>query len=138
MEVIEIKTLIDVTNTEVRRIDQGTQLELDQYRNWITLLQCIGLRSNINYDQPPTSDLVDVKGIGFGSEYKGKHRVWTFQFRPDVLGAFDNDEGACKLLINDLDKVPIIINLTETINMLQAVFDTKSESVANTSVRRIN
>ena len=138
MEVIEIKTLIDVTNTEVRRIDQGTQLELDQYRNWITLLQCIGLRSNINYDQPPTSDLVDVKGIGFGSEYKGKHRVWTFQFRPDVLGAFDNDEGACKLLINDLDKVPIIVNLTETINILQAVFATEDKKFANTTVRRIN
>lgn len=138
MEVIEIKTLVDVTNTEVRRIDQGTQLELDQYRNWVTLLQCIGLRSNINYDQPPTSDLVDVKGIGFGSEYKGKHRVWTFQFRPDVLGAFDNDEGACKLLINDLDKVPIIVNLTETINILQAVFATEDKKFANTTVRRIN
>lgn len=138
MEVIEIKTLVDVTNTDVRRIDQGTQLELDQYRNWVTLLQCIGLRSNINYDQSPTVIEVDVKGLGFGREYKGKHSVWTFQFRPDVIGAFDSDQGPCTLLINDLDKVPIIANLTETINILQAVFDTKSESVANTSIRRVN
>ena len=37
MEQITIKTLIDVTNTDVRRTNQGTAIEVDQYRNWITL-----------------------------------------------------------------------------------------------------
>ena len=138
MEVIEIKTLIDVTNTDVRRIDQGTQLELDQYRNWTTLIQCIGLRSNIGYDANPTVEEVDVKGLGFGSEYKGKHRVWTFRFRPDVPGAFDSERGSAALLINDLDKVPVITKLTETINIQQAVFVTIETTVTNTLVRRVN
>lgn len=138
MEVIEIKTLIDVTNTDVRRIDQGTQLELDQYRNWTTLIQCIGLRSNIGYDANPTVEEVDVKGLGFGSEYKGKHRVWTFRFRPDVPGAFDSERGPAALLINDLDKVPVITKLTETINIQQAVFVTIDTTVTNTLVRRVN
>jgi hypothetical protein len=43
MEIVEIKTLIDVTNTQVSRANQGTPEEYDQYRNWTTLLQCIGL-----------------------------------------------------------------------------------------------
>ena len=138
MEVIEIKTLIDITNTDVRRIDQGTQLELDQYRNWTTLIQCIGLRSNIGYDTNPAVEEVDVKGLGFGSEYKGKHRVWTFRFRPDVPGAFDSERGSAALLINDLDKVPVITKLTETINIQQAVFVTIDTTLTNTLVRRVN
>lgn len=138
MEVIEIKTLIDVTNTDVRRIDQGTQLELDQYRNWTTLLQCIGLRSNISYDQSSVVDEIDITQMGFGSEYKGIHKVWTFRFRPDVPGAFDSDTRHCDLLINDIDKVPVIVNLSETINILQAVFATEDIKFANTLVRRIN
>lgn len=138
MEVIEIKTLIDVTNSNVRRIDQGTQIELNQYRNWTTLLQCIGLRSNISYDTNPTVEEVDITGLGFGSNFKGKHRVWTFRFRPDVPGAFDADSEPTVLLINDLDKVPVITNLTETINIKQAVFATNDTHVANTLTRRVN
>jgi hypothetical protein len=137
MEVIEIKTLIDITNTNVRRINQGTQQQLDQFRNWTTLLQCIGLRSNINYDRDPRVETVDVKGLGFGSEYKGKHQVWTFQFRPDRPDTFADESEAVALLEKDLDKIPMILNLTETINTQRAVLDTSDESFANTVVKAI-
>jgi hypothetical protein len=137
MEVIEIKTLIDITNTNVRRINQGTQQQLDQFRNWTTLLQCIGLRSNINYDRDPRVETVDVKGLGFGSEYKGKHQVWTFQFRPDRPDTFADESEAVALLERDLDKIPMILNLTETINTQRAVLDTSDESFANTVVKAI-
>ena len=137
MEVIEIKTLLDITNTDVRRINQGTQRELDQFRNWTTILQCIGLRAIINYDRDPQSQIVDVKELGFGSEYKGKHRVWTFQFRPDTEGAFATDASSFALLQQDLDKIPVILNLTETINITQAVFDTSSVTLANTVVKAL-
>jgi hypothetical protein len=137
MEVIEIKTLIDITNTNVRRINQGTQQQLDQFRNWTTLLQCIGLRSNINYDRDPRVETLDVKGLGFGSEYKGKHQVWTFQFRPDRPDTFADESEAVALLEKDLDKIPMILNLTETINTQRAVLDTSDRSFANTVVKAI-
>jgi hypothetical protein len=137
MEVIEIKTLIDITNTDVRRINQGTQQQLDQFRNWTTLLQCIGLRAIISYDRDPRSEVVDVTGLGFGSEYKGKHQVWTFQFRPDTEGAFATDESSVALLKDDLDMIPVILNLTETINTARAVFHTSDKKIANTVVKAL-
>ena len=137
MDIIEIKTLIDITNTEVRRINQGTQQELDQFRNWTTLMQCIGLRAIMSYDRNPISDIVDIKGLGFGSEFKGKHRVWTFQFRPDRADAFADKNDQIALLRNDLDKIPVILKLTETINTLQAVFDLTDLKLANTIVKAL-
>ena len=64
MQIIEIKTLVDITNTKVTRLNQGTQLELDQCRNFITLLQCVELRSIVSYDSSPQHEAVDVKGMG--------------------------------------------------------------------------
>jgi hypothetical protein len=137
MEVIEIKTLVDITNTDVRRINQGTQQELDQYRNWTTLLQCIGLRAIIEYDRNPRESVEDVKGLGFGSQYAGKQKVWTFQFRPDRSEAFGDKDNPIFLLKQDLDKIPVILNLTETINTQQAVFDLADEKRANTVVKAL-
>ena len=137
MEVIEIKTLIDITNTNVRRINQGTQQQLDQFRNWTTLLQCIGLRAIINYDRDPRVETADVKDLKFGKAYTGQHRIWTFQFRPERPDAFSDNGESVGLLIRDLDKIPMIINLTETINTQRAVLDTTDLSYANTVVKAL-
>ena len=61
MENIEIKTLIDITKPNVSRPGQGTLLEQSQYKNWITLQQCIGLRSIISYDNPPRVEQIVQK-----------------------------------------------------------------------------
>lgn len=137
MEIIEIKTLVDITNTNVRRANQGSPQELDQFRNWTTMMQSIGMRSIIDYDYDPKYEVVDIKDTGFGSNFKGKHKVWTFQFRPDRPDAFAEDGDPIKLLIQDLDKVPVITNLTETINITQAVFELIDSSFKNTVVKAI-
>lgn len=135
MEIIEIQTLIDVTNTDVRRINQGTQQQLDQFRNWTTLLQCIGMRAIINYDRDPVVDDINVDGLGFGSNFTGTHRVWRFQFRPDQPQAFASQNNPIGLLEQDLDKVPVILNLTETINTKNAVFEISDETFKNIVIK---
>ena len=137
MEVIEIKTLIDITNTNVRRINQGTQQELDQFRNWTTLMQCIGMRAIIAYDRDPTSEIIDIESLKFGSNFNGKHRVWTFHFRPDRTAAFADGDDPIALLKQDLDKIPVILNLTETINTVVAVFDSTDKTVANIVIKAL-
>jgi|APGre2960657373_1045057.scaffolds.fasta_scaffold00073_41 hypothetical protein len=138
MEIVEIKTLIDVTNTQVSRANQGTPEEYDQYRNWTTLLQCIGLRSIIAYEGDAESEIVDIKNSGFGSAYKGKHRVWTFRFYPDRPAAFYDGNNAVGLLIEDLNSVPVMQKLTETINIDRPVFNTDQNSTyKNTIVKAI-
>jgi len=122
MQTLEIKTLIDITETRVIRPNQGSQQALDQQRNFITIRQCLELRSIIEYDFPPQTELIDIKDLGFGKSFKGKNKVWTFRFRPDRADAYGPSNDLDQL-IQDLHEVPIIKNLTETVNIDKAIFD---------------
>jgi len=136
MDVIEIQTLVDITNTRVIRPNQGSQLAYDQNRNFMTLCQCVEIRSIIMYDAPPESTVVDVKGMGFGNDYKGKHRVWTFQFRPDRVGVYTSEDGnKIGCLLEDLNSVPIIKNLEETVNIDKAIFNCRDINLKNIIIR---
>ena len=135
MENIEIRTLVDITNTKVARNNQGSILEHDQYRNFTTLMQCVGLRCIIEYDDNPIVEEIDITDMGFGSAYKGKHRVWTFSFRPDRTLAFEDESNPVGLLIHDMHEVPVIKTLTETINIDKAVFFTYESQWKNTIIK---
>jgi hypothetical protein len=138
MDTIEIKTLIDITDTRVVRPNQGSQLQMDQQRNFTTLRQCAEIRSVINYDNSPTSEKQDIKGLGFGTAYKGKQVVWTFRFNSDRPDVYVDDQGApLGFLINDLDQIPVIKNLAETINIDKAIFELKDVRYKNTIITAI-
>ncbi len=132
MEVIEIKTLIDITKTRASRSTQGSQLEQNQYRNFMTLCQCLEIRSIISYDNEPNVQTVDLKGLEFGSEFKGKHKVWTFRFSPDRSGVYTSEDGnRIGCLIEDLNQIPIIKNLEETVNIEKAIFNCYDDRFKN-------
>lgn len=137
MQRIKIQTLIDVTCSKAKRPGQGDATEINQYRNYATLLQAIGLRTNISFDDPPVCETRKLNGHKFGSEYDGKeHAIWTFEFtteRDDVYNDGSNKDGLV-LLKEDLHNVPVIKNLTETINTDKSVFDLKSAKYRNTIV----
>jgi hypothetical protein len=137
MQLIEIKTLVDITNTKVSRPNQGTQLEMDQHRNFTTLKQCAELRSIISYDFSPEMQVIDVKDQGFGSKYKGKHAVWTFRFSPDRSGAYAKNNNEIGCLLEDVHGVPVVEKLTETINIEKAIFELIDSTSKNTVIKAI-
>lgn len=137
MQTIEIQTLVDITDTKVARPNQGTPLQHDQYRNFTTLRQCVEIRSIISYDASPTVETVDVKDLGFGSNFKGKHKVWTFRFYPDRSGAYFEGNNEVGALLDDVNGVPVIQKLTETINMDTAMFELKNTATKNTIIKAI-
>jgi hypothetical protein len=138
MQIIEIQTLVDITNTRVIRPNQGTQLQLDQQRNFITLMQCIEIRSIVSYDSRPAFETLDIKDMGFGSAYKGKHTVWTFRITPDREGVYTDDRNdPVGELVNDLNQVPFTKNLLETINIDKAIFDLKDNQYKNTIIKAL-
>jgi hypothetical protein len=137
MQIIEIKTLIDITDTKVIRISQGTQLQHDQCRNFTTLKQCVEIRSIISYDTSPTMEVVDVKDMGFGSKHKGKQAVWTWRFSPDRTGVYTDNVTEVGGLIEDVNGVPVIQKLTETINIDKAIFELKDSSAKNTIIKAL-
>jgi hypothetical protein len=138
MQIIEIQTLVDITNTRVIRPNQGTQLQLDQQRNFITLMQCIEIRSIVSYDSKPAFENIDIKDMGFGNAYKGKHTVWTFRITPDREGVYTDDKNdPVGELVNDLNQVPFTKNLLETINIDKAIFDLKDNQYKNTIIKAL-
>lgn len=134
MEYIQIRTLIDITKTDVRRPNQGSQLEFDQHKNFVTLLQCLEIKSIVNFNEPPSVEKVDVKSLGFGAHYKGKHRVWTFSFTPDRPLVYQSDDSEIGLLLSDLHQIPVIKKLTETINIDVTIFDLHDNQLKNTII----
>ena len=137
MQIIEIKTLIDITDTKVVRLNQGTQLEHDQYRNFVTLKQCVEIRSIISYDTGPTMEVKDIKDLGFGTKYKGKHAVWTWRFSPDRTGVYVENGSEVGALLEDVNGVPVIQKLTETINIDKAIFELHEQASKNTIIMAI-
>lgn len=137
MQVIEIQTLVDVTDTKVNRPKPGLQTEHDQFRNFTTLRQCLEIRANIMFDTAPTVENKDIKDMGFGSKYKGKHQIWTFRFTPERSGAYTEGSNELGALIEDIQNVPVIQKLTETINMDKAIFELKDPLTKNTLVKAI-
>jgi hypothetical protein len=138
MEIIEIKTLIDITNTNINRPSKEKEKEFNQYKNWTTLLQCIGLRSIISYESNPSNEVRDIKNLGFGTKFKGKHRVWTFRFVTDRNHSYLDSKGAeLGFLVADLHEVPVIKNLNETINIEKPIFDLSDDTYKNTLIRKV-
>lgn len=134
MQSFTIHTLIDVTETKAFKHQDGTDIAKLQQQNFMTLLQTIGLRVNPMFNKGPSVEEVNLKDWEFGSNYKGHHRLWTFNFDIEYDGAFNDGINEHGHLINDLHFVPIITGLTESINPKLAVFDLTSSDLRNTVV----
>lgn len=137
MQVIEIQTLIDISDSGTIRANQGSTIEQGQFRNFITLKQCAELRANIIYETPASAETRDIKDMGFGSKYKGKHSVWTFRFSPERNSVYEKNGNEIQGLVDDLHEVPVVKKLTETINIDKAVFDVKDPANKNTIIKAI-
>lgn len=107
-------TLIDITNTGVYR---GDGKERDQQRNWETVLQVLGLKTQpIVLEGPIQIDEVDLSSEIFGEFYEGKHSVWAFKFYSEQ-NIYSADQ-----LKEDFEQVPIILGLDETAKFMLPIF----------------
>ncbi len=116
-------TLVDITKTEARFSKSDPCWH--QQQNYLTFLQTLGLRVNVDVDNLQ-SETVNLTGLGFGSSYKGEHRVWTGEFIVEYENGLSLD-----MLENDFHLVPVINNLEETVKLKDCVFDTKSKQSKN-------
>lgn len=140
MQRHEIITLVDITETGVtdnNAKDAETQLQRNQQRNYDTLCQVISLRSNfygasagsamienVDYFDEDLNDLIsrhDAKTI----------KVWSFIFDTDRTDPFGIDYELLKM---DLNMVPIIPALSETVPIFPPYFITSGD-LQNTVIR---
>ena len=117
-------TLVDITSTGVIHNRADREFDRNQQRNWETVLQCIGLRTQPFDILEPVVKSMNVDDH-FGEMYYGKQRVWCFTFTVEQLGVWGNGQDALALLHKDFDEVPIIQGLTETARFILPIFYTQ-------------
>jgi len=120
----QIKTLVDVTETQARK-GQDKKL-VNQQDNFNTLYNTIGLRTNPS-DFKITTETQSLTDLTFGKKYKGKQKIWTIEFFVEQEASTSVD-----MMIDDFDLVPIITGLDETIKLDTDMFITsKNKDLTN-------
>ena len=111
-----IQTLVDITETRARRQSED-KFAYKQEANFQTVLQTIGMRVNIEYENSPTFEEITAAKNPFDDKYKGKQMLWTFDFNVEY-----EDALTLEMLKDDFDLIPIITGLNETIQLDKALF----------------
>jgi len=123
---VKIRTLIDITETRKHKHNESDKQLINQQANFMSFFNCLSMRFNPYYEVSPLCSEQDITGV-FGTDFTGTHKVWDFEF--DVETAVAGTD--LKTLQEDFDLVPVIANLTESINTDNKAFRTKSKTKCN-------
>ena len=117
----QIITVVDITRTNPAR-EETNRVKLGQQANFNSLVQAIGMRSNVTWIQDPELHNGRLP-IGPG---KATHWIWEFDAeREDV---FLKQGDAVALLVDDLDGVPVVDRLNNTVELMPAVFRSRGDN----------
>lgn len=111
MARIQIRTTIDITDTGIRRPEHGTEKQFNQYRNFMTFHQVLGLRSIFEIVEQPKLD----------------KDTWVMVVETDREGVYATTDDPLGLLKEDLHLVPILTGLDEKKAQKQPIIDTKGK-----------
>ena len=142
----QIKTLVDISATgmisefradvplpfvdDLKNIINNQEtwnISRNEQRNWETLVQCISIRAQPIMLQEPTSETISIGSLGF--DYKGKHKVWTMGFGFENADIFKDSGDPVKLLTDQLNIIPILTNLQETVKLTTSAIATTGAKV---------
>jgi hypothetical protein len=109
-------TLVDITRNNITR-SETDQLKVKQQANFNSLTQAIGLRANIFWSADPKY----VNGsLPFGLGGKAAH--WEWQFDTEREDVFRKGNDAVALLVEDLNGVPVIDGLNNSVDLNPSAF----------------
>jgi hypothetical protein len=115
-------TLVDITATGVVRSKTYGDKARNQQRNWETVVQLMGLRTQPSVIGEPKCTLTDIGNDMFGEMYTGQQAVWIWQFRVEHPSALSIDGDPLGALNNDFEKIPVITGLDETAKFILPIF----------------
>ena len=120
-------SLIDITKTGVsRNKNTEDQKAVAQFANYMTVENCLQLRSNIKILTTPKGKIMDISNLKFGDNYRGEQMVWEFTFEPETPEAI-----SVKTLNEDFSLIPMLTGLDETIKITNGVYITDDEDHTN-------
>ena len=115
-------SLVDITATGMVRSTNDETADRHQQRNWETVLQCMGLRTQPQHIQKPRINEIELDRLQFGDFYSGVHRVWTWSWAVEGAGVYDLPGKPLGGLQQDFEQVPIITYLEETARFMLPIF----------------
>lgn len=124
LEYFTLITLVDITSTGITRNHTGDEHQRNQHRNWETVLQVLGIRTQPTVLDGPITDIVDefvVKNL-FGDMYSGEQRIWAAGFSIEHRDVYKKDDNQLALLEENFNQVPIITGLDETARFILPIF----------------
>jgi hypothetical protein len=116
----QIITLVDITRTNPTRSDTDF-VKLGQQANFNSLIQAIGLRANVEWSVDP---IQHTGALPYPAEGKATYWSWEFEVERDFLFQKDNDPAG--LLKDDIDGVPVVNQLNNSVDIEPAVFQIKN------------
>jgi len=126
----EIITLIDITRVSCSR-SETDKIKLGQQANFNSLIQSIGLRANITWDKDP----IKIDGQ-LPLPLEGRCCFWSWQFETEHNDLFLKESDPVGHLINDLHGVPIVSDLTNSVDIHPPAIQTRG-SMTNTWIKII-
>lgn len=118
----KLYTLVDISHTGQTRAESGKEALHWKEQNFNTVLQTLGIRSNIAFTAGPT--VTETKGRLVGFDTDEVIRVWRFDFSTDRDHLYEKDGDPIGLLNEDFHLVPYISGLDELMEQKYAVFST--------------
>jgi len=107
-------TLVDITNTGVTKYSVDKEHQRNQQRNWETVVQILGLRTQLMRMEITDILNVNLNKYKFGKNHTGKHKIWVFEFDVEYQDIYRIGNDDFKILVDDFTQIPIITKLDET------------------------
>lgn len=117
----KLYTLVDITHTGQHRDEAGKENLRWKEQNFQTVLQALGMRANIAFNQSPA--VTEVKGRLVGFDTDEIIRVWRFDFYTERDFLYELDGDPVGYLKQDFHLVPYIAGLDEAMDQKYAVFN---------------
>jgi predicted ribosome-associated RNA-binding protein Tma20 len=118
----KLYTLVDITHTGQYRAEIGKESARWKEQNFNTIIQKLGIRSNIMFLNSPI--ITETKGRLVGFDTDEIIRVWRFDFESERDGVYEKDGDPIGFLKDDFELVPYINGLDELLEQKYAVFVT--------------
>ena len=122
----KLYTLVDITHTGQYRTEPGKESARWKEQNFNTILQTLGIRSNIAHFENPI--MTEVKGSLVGFDTNDIIRVWRFDFSTERDDMYETDNNPIGFLLEDFEMVPYIEGLDELLVQNYAVFVTSGKN----------
>lgn len=114
---------MDITATGVTRYRPEHEFKRNQQRNWETVLQAIGLKTQpVVIKGPVSTDSNLADGWEFGEMYQGRHTIWCWTFAVEHQDIFLVNDDPLAGLLSDFEKIPVVTGLNETARFMLPIF----------------